>query len=96
MLFRSHSFRATLISECVHRLKLSVMDTAQISGHTRGPKGAILSYIKDQHVDELRSTVDRLNFELPPIAAFDCDAGLIAVKDALNRKNRGQGAIEDC
>ena len=72
------------------------MDTAQISGHTRGPKGAILSYIKDQHVDELRSAVDRLNFELPAIAAFNCDAGLIAVKDALNRKNRGQGAIEDC
>ena len=73
-----------------------MMETAQISEHTRGPKGAILDYIKDQQVDELRSTVDRLNFEFPPIAAFDCDAGLIAVKDALNRKNRGQGAIEDC
>lgn len=84
-----HSFRSTLASECIQRLKLSVMDTSQITGHSRGPVTAVHGYIKDQSVDELKSTVNRLKFELPLIAPFDIEQGLKAVRDSIGRKRFG-------
>ena len=86
-----HSFRSTLVSECVQRLKLTVMETSQITGHSRGPAAAVHGYIKDQSVDDLRHTVNRLNFELPAISPLDIEQGVAAVKDALGRKKRGRG-----
>lgn len=81
-----HSFRSTLVSECVQRLKLPVIETSQISGHSRGATGAVHGYIKDQSVDDLRQTINRLNFELAMIFPFDVSEGIKAIQDALRRK----------
>jgi len=49
-------------------------------------------YVKDEVPDALVLAVARLNFDLPEIAVFDCDAGLQAVKDRrLGSKEPGAG-----
>jgi integrase len=90
-----HSFRSTLVSECVNRLKLTPVETAHISGHARPNDDAISGYIKDQVPAALLLAVQRLDFELPSIAVFDIEAGVDAVADALARKNAGRGGVED-
>lgn len=81
-----HSFRATLVSECVNGLGLTPQQTALISGHSTGTGATIERYIKDADVESLYPIINRLDFNLPPIAVFDCDAGLKSLSDALNRK----------
>jgi len=90
-----HSFRATLVSECVNRLRLTEAETAQISGHSRDASVMIDTYAKDEVPKFLVRAVNRLDFNLPSIAPFDCKEGLKAVRHALRRKDRGQGAVED-
>jgi hypothetical protein len=79
----------------VNRLKLTAVETAHISGHARPSDDAINGYIKDQLPAALLVAVQRLDFELPLIGAFDVDAGVEAVADALARKNKGRGGVED-
>lgn len=90
-----HSFRGTLITHCATKLKLTPQEISVISGHERDSSVLIKHYLKDQLPDDLIATVKRINFPLPQIAAFDSEAGLKAVSDALSRKNRGRGASED-
>ncbi|MEJ5999932.1 site-specific integrase [Paucibacter soli] len=90
-----HSFRGTLASQCVNRLKLTNQETAQISGHARESGALAEHYVKDELPDFLAPTVARLNFGLPTIFPFDCTAGLAAVAHALARKGGGRGAHED-
>jgi integrase len=91
-----HSFRSTLFTHCTHTLKMTQLESAQISGHARGSGVFINHYVKDQLPDELVSAVERVTFDLPLIAPFDCDEGLKAISSALKRKARGKGASEDC
>ena len=90
-----HSFRSTLATECIVGLKLTPLETAHISGHSRGSGTLMDHYVKDELPDEFVKTVQRLDFGLPNIAHFDCEAGLKAVSDAQKRKDRARGAVED-
>ncbi len=90
-----HSFRGTLVTYCASKLKLTPQEISVISGHARDTSVLSKHYLKDQLPEDLIATVKRIDFPLPHIAAFDCEAGLKAVSDALNRKNRGRGAGED-
>lgn len=83
-----HSFRHTLSSECLNVLKISEPITAQISGHARSQSVLGKTYRKEVMPDELAKEVERLNFNLPPIAQFDVEAGVVALRDALDRKKR--------
>lgn len=90
-----HSFRGTLTTHCVNRMKLTAHETAQISGHTRGAGALVKHYLNDELPSHLLDAVSRVDFQLPPIAPFDCEAGLKALEDALKRKDQGRGANED-
>ena len=91
-----HSFRSTLVNECDRSLQLSLIETAQLTGHREGMKSALARhYLKDRDIDQLLPTVSKIDFELPEIARFDIDAGIKAVSDALARKDKGRGADED-
>ncbi|WP_077037463.1 site-specific integrase [Pelomonas sp. KK5] len=90
-----HSFRGTLATVCLRRLRMTEYDTAQISGHSRSAGTLTGTYLKDEAVDYLAELIAKLNFGLPEIARFDCDEGLKAVSDALRRKDRGRGAEPD-
>jgi integrase len=83
-----HSFRHTLSSECLNVLGLSEAVTAQISGHKRSMSVLGETYRKDVLPDELVSSVERLHFDLPPVAEFDGAAGLLALQHALERKHQ--------
>lgn len=90
-----HSFRGTLVTYCAAKLKLTPQEISVISGHARDTSVLSRHYLKDQLPDDLIAAIARIDFPLPQIAAFDSEAGLMAVRDALGRKNRGLGAIED-
>jgi len=88
-----HSFRHTytnaLPEDTPERIR------KQLTGHTRGADVHDKTYRKDVEPELAAPYVNRLQVSLPVIAPFDIDAGLVAIKDALQRKNRGAGAQED-
>jgi integrase len=83
-----HSFRHTLASECLNVLGLSEAVTAQISGHARSQSVLGTTYRKDVVPDELFKAVAQLDFQLPPIAKFALDEGVMAVRNAIARKKK--------
>lgn len=91
-----HSFRSTLATYLAQVLRLNAVEIAAISGHRDMLMGVLNKhYIKPPSLDELAQIVGQVDFQLPTIAPFDMQAGLQAVKDALDRKDRGRGAKED-
>ncbi len=88
-----HSFRHTF----TNALPQDIPDrmSKQLVGHTRGKDVHDTRYKKDVEPEALAPYVSRLAVILPMIAPFDVEAGLRAVEDALERKNRGRGAKED-
>jgi len=88
-----HSFRHTytnaLPDDTPERIR------KQLTGHTRGSDSHDKTYRKDVQPEIAAPYVNRLTVTLPDITAFDVEAGLNAIKDALKRKNRGRGAEED-
>lgn len=83
-----HSFRHTLASYCLNRLKLGEALTAQISGHQRSKSVLGTTYRKDEPPREVVESIARVIFDLPHIAAFDIGEGFVALDDALRRKRR--------
>jgi integrase len=88
-----HSFRHTYINA----LPLDIPDrmSRQLTGHARGKDSHDKTYKKDVQSSTLAPYVDRLAVVLPLIEPFDIKCGLQAIGDALQRKDRGHGAIED-
>lgn len=88
-----HSFRHTY----TNALPLDIPDrmSRQLTGHVRGKDVHDTRYKKDAEPEILAPFVNRLAVTLPEIAPFDIPAGLKAIGDALERKNKGRGAIED-
>jgi integrase len=80
-----HSFRHTLSSRCLNELGLPEALVAQISGHMRSQSILGGTYRKDVLPDDLVQAVERIAFELPPIAAFDLECGIQALGDAMRR-----------
>ncbi len=82
-----HSFRHNFTS-ALYRIKpaISVPTINQLTGHQRGKTESEMRYRKDELVDESRTYIEQLKFNIPPIAVFDVAAGLEAVTHALERK----------
>lgn len=82
-----HSFRHTFITG-VFDAEVPEATVAQLAGHERGKTMAAKRYRKDQEASKLRPYVNRLRFNLPPIAPFNVADGLLAVSGSLDRKRR--------
>jgi integrase len=91
-----HSFRHGLTTLYTNELGVAGEVVNQLEGWSRGKGVRESTYRKDELPDRLIESVRRVKFNLPPIAPFDTEAGLKAVRDTLRRKNGGRGAAEDC
>lgn len=60
---------------------------SQLTGHERGMTMAAGRYMKDAGPDKMYHHIAQLQFHLSTIASFDIEEGLVAVKDALDRKS---------
>ena len=62
---------------------------AQITGHSRGNSVLTNTYTKDLEPDVLLKTVAELDFGITEmVAKFDLDAGIQALRDAINRQHK--------
>ncbi len=80
-----HSFRhnyATALSLTSIQRTLK----ADLMGHQRSEDLVELRYEKGVTPEMLKTYIDEMQFELPPIAAFNVTEGLVAVAHALRRK----------
>lgn len=95
-----HSFRHNVATTLQNDLAGRPAAVKQLLGHARGSDVTDKTYRKDiattgRH-SELVQLIEGLRHDfLAELAPLDVDAGLRAVADALRRKNRGRGAIED-
>jgi len=84
-----HSFRHTLITKCMNEHSLPPHRLAQITGHSRGNSVLTNTYTKDLEPDVLLKTVAELDFGITEmVAKFDLDAGIQALRDAINRQHK--------
>lgn len=78
-----HSFRHNFVT-ALERLEVSEGVRAMLAGHQRGKTESGTRYSKDRNADELKLSIDRLDFPiLSSIAPFNIAAGLKSVKTAL-------------
>ncbi|MGT2505925.1 tyrosine-type recombinase/integrase [Cupriavidus basilensis] len=82
-----HSFRHTFIT-ALFAADIPDATVSQLSGHAQEGSEAAIRYRKDQSADQLRPYVERLAFDLPDIAPFEVAAGMAALKDALDAKQK--------
>lgn len=81
-----HSFRHNFIT-ALERLDVTESVRAQLAGHQRGKTESGSRYSKDRNADELKPTIEKLDFScLAKVAPFDTAAGLEALKIALRIK----------
>lgn len=90
-----HSFRHGLATKYMNDHRLQTVFVNELCGWERGPTVGEATYRKDAKPDRLKEFVEAVHFKIPSIAPFDCAAGVQAVQDALQRKNRGRGGAED-
>ncbi len=81
-----HSFRHGFSSQCANKLQVSEAVLSQLTGHKRGDSTLMTVYRKDVVPDVLVETIKAVSFNLPPVASFDLDAGVKAIRDATRRK----------
>lgn len=88
-----YSFRHTFITE-LYRLGVPEMEVNKLSGHTLGVTESAKRYNKGAEIARLAKIIGDLDFRLPPVSGFDCEAGISALNDALRRKRvrAGRGA----
>jgi integrase len=89
-----HSFRHG-VNNALSRLQCAPELRKRLLGHEPGEGVNERTYLTDPTPDESLPVVRQLTFSLPTIAAFDGEAGLAAVRDALRRKNHQRGSVED-
>lgn len=93
-----HSLRHTANNAFI-RLELAMKVPEKIRlrvlGHKAGNDEGSTTYFSDFEADETASYVNLLAFNLPPIAKFDCDAGIQAIRSALARKHHHRRGVED-
>ncbi len=81
------SFRHGFVNVCVNDLGLDEATVSQLTGHERGKSIMMNVYRKDKLPSQLIEAIGRIKFDLPPINPFDQEAGLEALKHALERKS---------
>ena len=90
-----HSFRHTFTSAMYDFNEgISEPTVAQFTGHQRGETMSAMRYRKDKAATRQLVYVNNLDFDLPDIARFDIEAGMLALKNALGRKERYQRMAE--
>ncbi len=80
-----HSLRHNFITALMH-LDVPERIVSQLAGHERGETMAGKRYAKDRAAEALAPRIALLTYELPAIAPFDVQDGLIALEHALVRK----------
>lgn len=66
----------------------------RLMGHEPGQGVNERHYLSDPTPDAMAPYLATLELQIPEVAVFDANSGIIAVQDALRRKNRGRGAME--
>ena len=89
-----HSFRHGMNNALQKRSAMPDIMRKRLLGHEAGSSVNEQHYLSDPTPDALASELNALSFGLPRIGGFDVDAGIVAVKDALRRKDRGRGSGE--
>lgn len=82
-----HSFRHTFLT-MLEELQTPARIRSELAGHQRGETITDTRYTKDSQTINASKYVEKLSFDLPPIANFDCEAGIDALTDALRRKGK--------
>lgn len=87
-----HSFRHTFTTALydLDGSDLTEQTINQFTGHERGTTMSATRYRKDKVATKQLVYINRLDFGLPKIAPFDIEAGMLALKNALDRKVRHQ------
>ncbi|WP_443690480.1 tyrosine-type recombinase/integrase [Pseudomonas sp.] len=80
-----HSLRHMFISE-LFKSEIPEAYIAQLAGHERGETISAKRYRKDVADQQLAGYVDRLDFKLPEIQPFACDAAAGYLREALRRR----------
>jgi hypothetical protein len=89
-----HSLRHNFITALDH-VDVPERVIAQLAGHERGETMSGKRYAKDREAAKLATHIERLTYELPPIARFGVADGLVALEHALARKRRATTAARD-
>ena len=95
-----HSLRHTMTNKLLDELDAPEILAKQLLGHERGESTTATTYRKDVTATGTESKLVRLVSSVSygftaQFAVFDAGAGLDAVRNALARKNRGRGSVED-
>ena len=95
-----HSFRHNMTTKLLNNLEAPTILAKQVLGHERGDSTTVNTYRKDVTADGVNSKlvqlIEAVSYSvIEQISVFDHAAGLQAVSNALDRKNRGRGAAED-
>ncbi|MBK6005951.1 site-specific integrase [Ramlibacter ginsenosidimutans] len=89
-----HSFRHGVNNHLQKRSSMPDIMRKRMMGHEPGEGVNERHYLSDPRPSEMLVHVTDLGAALPQLAAFDVQVGLVAVRDALRRKNSGRGAQE--
>ena len=89
-----HSFRHMFISQ-LFKLEIPEIYIAQLAGHERGETVSAKRYRKDALDQQLSDYVNRLDFKLPEIWPFACEAAAGHIREALGRRTSGPGGIRN-
>jgi integrase len=89
-----HSFRHVVNNVLTKRTQMPDIMRKRLMGHEPGGGVNERHYLSDPTPSELFEFVAALNPQLPEIAAFNQELGLLAVEHALRRKNKGRGGSE--
>jgi integrase len=84
-----HSFRHLFISQ-LFKSEIPEAYIAQLAGHERGETVSAKRYRKDALDQQLSDYVNRLDFKLPEIQPFACDAATGHIREALRRRTTGR------
>ena len=90
-----HSFRHNLNNYLEKNSAISDVARKRIMGHLPGEGVNERHYLSDRSPDETIAFLKAVDFQLPRIAAFDEEAGLKAVRNALDRKQGERRGTED-
>lgn len=89
-----HSFRHGVNDQLQKRSAMPDIMRKRMMGHEPGEGVNERHYLSDPKPTEMQSFIGELGASLLVLRPFDPAIGLIAVRDALRRKNGGRGAVE--
>lgn len=89
-----HSFRHGVNNNLQKHSGMPDIMRKRLMGHEPGEGVNERHYLSDAKPNQVLAFISLLDAALPSITPFPIDIGLIAVSDALRRKDAGRGAVE--